>query len=95
MVNFKKTREASDLDVAITRVLDRMKTKEPGTEEYSDLLVHLERLEALKVGNPTSRFSPDTILLVAGNLAGILIIVGYEQKHVVTTRAKDFIQKLK
>jgi len=30
--------------------------------------------------------SRDTIALIAGNLMGILLIVAYEQKHVITSK---------
>ena len=90
---FKK--DESKLDDLIDTVLDEMATYGPDAPEYPALLDHLERLTKLKAGNSRGRVSPDQMALVAGNLLGILIIVAYEQKHVMTSTAKGFILKSK
>jgi hypothetical protein len=37
--------------------------------------------------------SPDTIAVVAGNLLGIILILGYEKADVITTKALGFVLK--
>ena len=61
----------------------------PDTEEYPRLMDNLERLVRLKEIKP--RVSPDTMAIVVGNLFGILIIVAYEQKHVMVSKALGFL----
>jgi predicted nucleic-acid-binding protein len=41
------------------------------------------------------KFSPDTLLAVAGNLVGIVAILGFEKANVVTSKALGFVTKTK
>jgi len=86
----------SIFDDLITRVLVEMITKSPDTEEYATNLKHLEKLNELKTAeNPRrSKLDSNTILLVAGNLIGILIIVGYEHSNVLGSKAIGFVKTL-
>lgn len=86
-------RNPTPLDIAIAEILRDMQGYDPETPEYERLLTRLERLNKLRTEHRRWRFSPDTVLLVAGNLVGILIIVGYERGHVMTTRAKEYVLK--
>ena len=83
------------LDRQITSVFESMTETTPDAEEYKELLTHLNELMALRHNRKKPRVSSEAVLMVAGNLLGILIIVAYEQKHVMTSRAKDFILKPK
>lgn len=76
-----------DLNDLIQRVVDDMAMFGPTSEEYPQLLENLERLTKLKDGEKPERVSRDTIAVVAGNIIGILVIVAYEQKHVMTSKA--------
>lgn len=88
---FRK-KKVSMLDKPIEKVLASMKTFGPEDPEYPQLMDNLERLNQMK---ERSRFrvSPDTIVIVAGNLLGILIIVAYEQKHVMVSKAMGFLRR--
>lgn len=85
----------SRFDDAAARLFDEMNTYDPDTEEYQNALDKLERLAKINENNQRSKVSADTIAIVAGNLLGILIVVGYERGHVLTTRMKDFVLKPK
>jgi hypothetical protein len=87
-------REPDSLEKSITQIFARMEMVDIDSEEYDKLLEKLERLEQLK-SKKTSGPSPDTLILAATNIAGILIIVLYEQKHVFTSKALSFILKPK
>jgi hypothetical protein len=39
------------------------------------------------------KLSKDTLAIIGGNLAGILLVIGYERAHVVTTKALSFLMK--
>jgi len=93
MIGKANKREASQLSAAIDRVIDEMEQYGPGAPEYEVAMSYLERLNALKAPTRPKGFSPDQILLVAGNLLGILAIVAYEQHHVMTSKAQNFIMK--
>ena len=76
-----------DIDCLIERVTDDMEMFGPTSEEYTKLLDYLERLTKLRDEKTPKPVSRDTIVLVAGNILGILAIVAYEQKHVMTSKA--------
>lgn len=44
---------------------------------------------------PTWKFSPDTVLVVAGNLIGILAILNFEKMDIVRSKAISFVLKSK
>lgn len=87
----------SKYDAPIEKALASMETYDTDDAEFADALNFLERLTKLKEAERPSvrKVSPDTLALVLGNLAGILVIVAYEQKHVMTSVAKGFILKVK
>ena len=55
-------------------------------EDLSDILSLMERRHVIK-----RRVSPDTILVVAGNLLGIVLILTYERGNVIATKALGLI----
>lgn len=74
------------LDEQIDAVLQEMKQAGVLSEEYTKLMVHLETLTGMKAKERRQPVSGDTLALIAGNLLGILLIVAYEQKHVMTSK---------
>ena len=92
-MNLRFWEKRSVVDEPIDRVLTEMNTYGPDSPEYDKLVRYLERLKDVKANERQHYLvSPDTIALVLGNLAGILIIVAYEQKHVMTSKAMGFIR---
>ncbi len=87
--------EPSIYDEPIQKILAEMDEYGPDSPEYSALIRHLEELSRIGAEHRSRRVSPDTMAIVAANLAGILIIVAYERKHVLTTKAMGFILKPK
>jgi len=88
-------KKTSALDEPIERVLYEMTLYGPDTDEYPALVEHLERLMTMKAQERKSRVSPDTMAMVVGNLLGILVIVAYEQKHVMVSKGLSFVFKAK
>jgi hypothetical protein len=86
-------RKPSVLDEPIANILTEMNTYKPDDPEWTTLVEHLDKLTRMKSDYRNRRFSPDTMLIVAGNLLGILIIVAYEQKHVMVSRGLGFVIK--
>lgn len=85
----------SGLDVVIDDLLSEMKTLTSNTKEYALALDHLSTLYKIKEANSKKKLSPDTKALIAANLAGILVIVGFEKANVVTSKALSFVMKLR
>lgn len=90
----RKTSE-KNLDVLIQRVVNDMELYGPDSEEYTNLVKHLETLNRMKSQKWWTRLSWDTVLIVLGNLLGILIIVAYEERNVISSKALSMTQKTK
>lgn len=87
--------EASGLQKTINTLFEEMASVSADSEEYSKMADQLVKIYTLKEQDAPKRVSPDTLALVLGNLLGIVMIVGHERTHVITTRARDFMLKLK
>lgn len=92
---FRKDEESAPIDEQIEAVLQSMTNFTPDSKEYSELLGYLERLNKLKTRNRRPPVSLDTWAIIAGNLLVTLVVVMYEQKHVLTTKAPSMIIKPK
>jgi hypothetical protein len=90
---FKSKRSA--LDEQIDRINVQLATVNPGTQDYDEMFGRLERAIRLKKEERSNRVSPDTIVMVAGNLLGIGIIVGYERFQVMGSRALGLLMRTK
>ena len=89
-----KREEKKKLAQACDQLLNEMLTFGPGSPEFNEGLERLERIHKLRQRTKlTGGVSPDTVAIVLGNLAGIVIIVGYEQKHVVASAAQKLLLK--
>lgn len=88
---FFKKDAATPVDSLIDAVQEDMHKKGPNSEEFPKLLSQLERLYKIKNGERQDPVSRDTMAIVAGNLLGILLIVAYEQKHVMTSKGFQHI----
>lgn len=91
----KKTKEPTPLDEAYDALLAKLAEMSPETKEYAKTLKRVSELTALKEQAAPKRVSKETLLIVAGNLAGIALILGYEQANVVTSKAVGFAGKLR
>lgn len=86
-------REPSPLDKEIENVTAVLDGLQPTTEDYVKILDQLIRLHKLRNEQKSRNVSPDTLILAGTNLLGILMIISYEHKHVITSKALPMIQK--
>lgn len=86
---------AKGLETTIDTLISEMAGHEGSTEEYTKMADNLETLYKLKAEEAPDRIKLDTIAVVAGNLLGILIIVGFEKSHVMTSKALSSLLKPK
>jgi hypothetical protein len=77
------------------RVLRRMDLVDLNSDEYSELMTKLQQLHELRQKESAPPLSKDALFMVLGNLAGILVIVAYEQKHVFTSKGIQQLLRLK
>ena len=93
MFRFTKKDKRTLLEKEIESVLCNMSTYPPDSEEYGIMSENLERLYKAKSNEKERRVSPDTIAIIAGNLLGIALILGYEKANIITTKAFSHIMK--
>lgn len=87
---FKANRMLED---AIEDALLQLKGLDSDSKEYTDRMEMVVKLYALKEKNTPKRVSPDTIALIVGSLIQILLILNYEHKDVLTSKAIGFVKK--
>ena len=93
MFRVKAQNEDNNLLKLIDDLVLDMQTMDRTSDEYDLCLKHLTKLYALKEDKSKRRVSADTMAVVLGNLAGIVLIVGHERAHVVTSKALNFVMK--
>lgn len=93
MFTKKKPEEPCKLDEAIDRLHSEMENINGDSEEYSRLVDQLAKLHKIKHENAPDRVSKDAMVAIAGNLAGIALIISHERLHIITTKALGFVTK--
>ena len=85
---FNRREQEAHIDEQIDAIFSKMNDTEVDSEEYSELINHLERLEALKLQKKQKRASRDTWLVVGGNFMIAVLVVVFEKEHVWTSRVQ-------
>lgn len=91
----QKPNNKAGLEKAIDRVLTEMDNETTDSEQYAAMVNQLQKLHEMKTTESKPRVSPETALTVGANLLGILMIVGHERTHIVTSKALGFVLKLR
>lgn len=89
----KPTETESMLDAEIAKTLKKLKDLDETTKEYGELLDRIAKLHKLKLDEQPEKISPNSALLVAANVFGIVAIIHHERLQIITTKAMGFIIK--
>lgn len=92
---FTRAKKPTLLDEAVDRLLLDLERQSIGSEEYDKTLELLSKLQKMRADEKPAPISKDTMLTVGANLLGIMMIIGYEHQHVLTSRALNMLQKPK
>ncbi len=97
MFNKNKPENRAGLEKAIDDALIELASLQADTPEYDAVLDKIERLYKLRLPEPEASkpISKDTIIAVAGNLVGIILIINHEKLHVISTKALGFVGKFR
>lgn len=93
MKSLRITTKPSAIDTVIDDALYQLKGINVDSDEYTEIMNQISELYRLKEKTSTKHVSPDTLAIIVGNLAGIVLILGYERAHVVTSKALSFVIK--
>lgn len=75
----------------LERSVEALRVEMPNSEEYKKALSIVERLHGLLDDRKPSTISKDTMLTVAANLIGIILIINHEYAHPITSKALSFV----
>lgn len=78
--------EALDFALAQICTIDPVNNK----DAYEKVANHIRNLNEAIAAQQPAKLNPNTVATIAGNAVITGVIVGYEQKHVIATKAKDF-----
>lgn len=87
----KKDRR-SGLEKEIDTVLNYMQGLKLDSEEYQHMVAILLKMYSAKEFEP-KHLSKDAVAIIAGNLLGIVLILGYEHGHIIASKAISFVLK--
>jgi hypothetical protein len=93
MFDLKFAAKPTVLDAVIDDALAQLSGLSIDTDEYTRKVDQITKLYKLKEQEAPKRVSPDTLAIVAGNLAGIVLMLHYERVHVITSKALGFVMK--
>ena len=83
----------SQLDASIDAAHGILQNLDPNSQEYGVVLDRIAQLEKMKTNRRRPSINPDTLVMAATNLLGILLILNYERTDIVTTKALGFVNK--
>lgn len=89
----KRQTESQGLNDAIDGVYREMAALTADDPAYAKMRTQVVELEKLKAELRPKRLSPDVLVTITGNILGIILIVGHERAHVVTSKALGFVRK--
>lgn len=92
---FNKDKNIAGLETVIGIVTEELEKATPGTDEYSKIVDQLERLNKIAAGRKSEPVSKNALIAVVGNLAGIGLILKFEQLNTLTSKAIGFVGRFK
>lgn len=88
-------KEVTLLDKAIMNAEAELGATAPDDDKYGIILERLTRLHKVRNETKTFQVSPDTLVMAATNLIGIILIIKHERFEIITTRAMSMLSKTK
>jgi hypothetical protein len=93
MFTWNQSHEKTGLEKARDEALSELSGFTAETEAYMKIVTRVETLSKLIALEKAEKLSPNTIAIVLGNAVIALVVVAYESKNVVTTKALQFMGK--
>lgn len=88
-----RSEQTTLLNDLIAEHLEVMQGLQVGSDEYVQRMEFVERLNEVKSKTRSRRFSWDTVVTGVFSVLGILAIVAYEQKHVMTSKGMSLVTR--
>lgn len=94
MFNWKFPREKTGLVKARDDLFSELNGYTADEPQYSKIMIHVDTLSKLIDSEKSERLSPNTALVVVGNVVIAVIVVAYESRNVITTKVVPFLGKV-
>lgn len=83
-----KSPTKTKLDAEILSAFEKLESiPDKTSKEYGALVEHIATLYKLKTEDRSKQISPDTVLVVAANIFGILWLTRYERERVIPSKS--------
>lgn len=86
-----KKDKMTPLEKEIANVCSTLYHTAPDSDQYRAISENLERLCRAQSQVQKRTIDPNTLVTAASSLLGILLILGYEHNHVITSKALGFV----
>jgi hypothetical protein len=93
MFNWRTPRDKTGLEKARETALLVLDDLDPMDPDYATTMKHVKKLSELIANERRELLNPNTVILALANVGGIIMIVGYERIHIVTSKALTLIGK--
>lgn len=91
---FRKQKEPSPLDAALEAACINLAKTEIRGENAPEIAAQIVKLYELRQASKPKPISRDALLLTAANLTGIIMILAYENTHVIAGKAISQVPRL-
>ena len=88
---FNKSKPKSRLQIEIDQLVLALGDHTTGSEEYGEIVERLSKLHKINQDTRPASVDPNTALMIADNLLGIVVIVRHENLNVITSKALSFV----
>lgn len=85
-MNIPFKRQPTNLDLLIEDVEAMLCHRNPGSDEYDDLLEQYKDLMEMRKKNKRAPIDPNVLLTVAANIAGILVVAKAERLSALSSK---------
>lgn len=92
---FNRPKPKTKVELEIDRLFAELKNHQPTDEKYGKVMDQLKELTKIQKDTKPESVSPDTKVMAAVNLAGIVMILKHEHVNVIASKAISFVPKLK
>lgn len=95
MINLKLPRTKTELQAVRSLALARLDGYPPDSDEYKKIMTHVETLSKLIDAETREKLSPNTVIMVLGNIGIAGLVLWYERENVMNTKLFSFLGKPK
>lgn len=89
---FTKKDKRTKLEKEIDMVLSEMSSVNSGTEQYTTMTDNLVKLNEIEISKKSRRIKPEVIVNGLFYLAGIGLVLWYEEGRIITTKAFNLVK---